>query len=255
LTALIAFVWGSWGYLTTLQKGVLLLITKGEVIGMKSILITALVIILLTIPTACAAPSETPVTTPSPATTPSPIPTSTKQITVYDGPIILDLLTILPPYFMKLDAADEELSKEDMGIYDENVCETQVFLSEEPYQLIYCLLQVDKSRIAQSGFDAMIRDEQQMKAFVVEMLKAGAEEEGLEIEVPEIQITYPNISDSAVLVEGQMESYGLMFGFDFLWFRDKSAHIFLYSLYYSVERESLVPIADAIEDRLTEYSH
>jgi len=215
---------------------------------MKSILITALIIVLLALPIACAAPSVTP------ATTPSPIPASTKQITVYDGPIILDLLTILPPYFMKLDAADEELSKEDMGIYDENVCETQVFLSEEPYQLIYCLFLVDKSRTGQASFDAVIRDEQQMKVLVIEMLKAGAEEEGFELEVPDVQITYPNISDSAVLVEAQMETYGLTIGFDTLWFRDKSAHTLLYSLYYSVERESLVPIAYAIENRLAEYS-
>jgi len=221
---------------------------------MKSILITALVIVLLTIPTACAAPSETPVTTPSPATAPSPIPTSTKQITVYDGPIILDLLPILPPSFMKLDAADEGLSKENMGIYDESVCETQVFLSEEPYQLIYCLLLVDKSRAVQAGFDAMIRDEQQMKALVIENIKAGAEEEGYELEVPDVQVTYPNISDSAVLVEGQMDAYGLTFGFDTLWFRDKSAHIYLYSLYYSLERESLVPCAYGIENRLAKYS-
>ena len=212
---------------------------------------------------ACAAPSApapaptptpepTPAPTPAPAPKPQPAPIS--KITIEDGPRILDLFPLCPG-FEKLDAASEGMSLENMGIYDPNCCEVQLFLLEEPFQMTYGFLCIDESRVAQVGFDAVIRDTKQVKTLVEENLKAGAAEEGIELTVPEIQITYPNIGDAAVLAEGQMETYGFIFGFDTLWFRQKSVHVFLYSTYGSLERQTLVPFAEAIKQRIDQYSH
>ena len=223
---------------------------------MKEIIITVLIIVL-TMLVACAAPSPAQrlAPAPAPAPTPQPSPAPQKKITVEDGPQVLDLLPLLPAGFERLDAASEGMSLADMGIYDPMFCEVQLFLSAEPFQMIYCFLGISDSRIEQAGFDAMLRDHQQVEAVIMENLMAGAEEMGTELIVPEIQIMEVHIGDAAVFAEGQMETYGFIFGFDILWFRQQSACVYLYSSYESLEKQTLVPIAEAIEQRIAQYSH
>lgn len=184
---------------------------------------------------------------------PLPAPAPSPEITLADAPQVLDLLPLLPASFEKVDAASEGMSKEDMGIYDPSVSEVELFLAEEPFQMIYCFLSIIESRIEQASFDASIKDEQQIESLVIENLKLGALEEGYELEVPQVQITYPGIADSSVLAEGQMAITGFTMGFDTLWFRQESVYVFIYSSYMSPERQPLVPIAEAIEQRIAQY--
>jgi len=227
----------------------------------KKAMLLGVILLLMVLLGACAAPSVTPAPAPSvtpapaPSVTPAPAPIPLKKITVADGPEILDLLSLLPPSFERLDAASEGMSLADMGIYDPMFCEVQLFLSDEPFQMVYCFLSISDSRIEQAGFDAIIRDHQQMEAVLIENIIAGAEEMGMELTVPEIQITEAHMGDATVFAEGQMETYGFMFGFDILWFRQQSAYVYLYSSYDSLERQALVPIAEAIEQRIAQYSH
>lgn len=219
-------------------------------VEMRGVIIIVVVVILALLG-ACAAPAPAPAPVPAPA--PPPIPL--KKITVADGPEILDLLSLLPPSFERLDAASEDMSLADMDIYDPMFCEMQLFLSAEPFQMVYCFLGITDSRIEQAGFDAMMRDHEQLEAVLIEMIIAGAEEIGMELTVPEVQITEAHIGDAAVFAEGQMEAYGFIFGFDILWFRQQSACVYFYSSYDSLERQALVPIAEAIEQRIAQYSH
>ena len=189
---------------------------------------------------------------PTPPTT-APSPPAPKKITLSDAPIVLDLSPLLQAGFEHIDAASEGLSNKDMGL-GPDASEVEVFLLEDPYQLIYCFLTIIESRIERASFDAIIKDEQQMESMIIENLKAGALEECFELEVPEIQVTYPDIADSAVLGEGFMTSLGMNMGFDTLWFRSNKVYVFIYSWYLTVEPQRLIPIAREIEHRLGMFS-
>jgi hypothetical protein len=146
------------------------------------------------------------------------------------------------------------MSKEDMEL-GSDCSEVQLFLSEDPFQMVYCVLMITSSRIEQASFDRGIEDEYQLEVLIENSLKEGATEQGFELTVPRIEITYPNIGDSAFLGEGYMESYGYQLGFDTLWFRSNTVAVFLYSMYMSSDNEPLLPIAQEIENRLNNYEH
>jgi len=180
---------------------------------------------------------------------------SLKEITLDDGVDILNISFLLPSRFEHLDAASEDMSREDLGFREDESSEVQLYLSEEPFQMIYCLLAIEKGRIQQAAFDSEIEDMPMMEALIREHIIAGAVAEGLELTVPNIDLTYPNIGDSAILGEGYMVSYGYPYGFDTLWFRSNSVVVVIYSMYMSADKVSLAPIAKEIEQRLDNYLH
>jgi len=188
-----------------------------------------------------------------PAAPPAPSAPSPKKITLADAPIVLDLSPLLPASFEHIDATSEGLSNKDMGL-GPDASEVELFLSEEPYQMIYCFLMISERRTDQASFDAIMKDEDQIESIIIENLKAGAVEEGFELDVPEIQITYPNIADLATLGEGYFSTFGMSMGFDMLWFRSNKVYVFTYSVYLSTEKQSLVPIAKEIECRIATFS-
>lgn len=179
---------------------------------------------------------------------------SPKKITLDDAPDILNITLLLPVRFEHLDAASEGMSNEDMGL-GPDASEVQLFFSEDPFQMVYCFMAIEESKIEQAAFDRGMEDEYQIKAMIENALKEGAAEEGFEVTLPIIDITYPDIGDSALLGEGYMESYGFQFGFDTLWFRSNTVFVFLYSTYMSSGKEPLLPIAQEIEKRLNNYEH
>ncbi len=170
-----------------------------------------------------------------------------KKITLDDAPDILNLTLLLPARFEHLDAASEGMSNEDMEL-GPDASEVQLFFSEDPFQMVYCFMGIEESKIEQASFDRGIEDEYQIKAMLENALKEGAAEEGFEVKVPIIEITYPDIGDSALLGEGYMESYGFQYGFDTLWFRSNTVFVFFYSMYMSSDKEPLLPIAQEIEN-------
>jgi len=177
-----------------------------------------------------------------------------KKITLDDAPSILNISFLLPSRFEQIDAASEGMSNEDMEL-GSDCSEVQLFFSENPFQMIYCFLGIEESRIEQAGFDRGIEDEYQIKTMIEYTIKEGAAEEGMEITVPIINITHPDIGDSAFLGEGYMESYGFQYGFDTLWFRSNTVFVFFYSTYMSSDKVPLLPIAQEIEKRLNNYEH
>ena len=87
-------------------------------------------------------------------------------------------------------------------------------------------------------------------------LFAGAVEEGMEpseFDV-EVQITYPNIGDLAVLGSGTMSAYGVSFGYDMLVFKSNKVYVFIFSLNLSEESVSLVPLAEVMEQQIGTFS-
>lgn len=202
-------------------------------------------------PTPIPAPTPAPVTAPPP--TPAPAPVPSKKIALEDAPQILDLLPILPASFEKLDAASEGLSNADMEL-GPLFSEVEVFMSDDPFQVIFCYLTICESRVELAVFDAIIKDEQQIKNLIIENLRAGALEEGVELETADVQVTYPTIGDIAVSGVGDVSAWGMSAGFDILSFRCNKVVVSIFSSYMSMERQPLIPIANVITQRVATYS-
>jgi len=175
-----------------------------------------------------------------------------KELTLTDAPVLLNLLPFLPSTFEKVDASSEGLSNADVGL-GKQFSEIQLFLSDDPFQMIYCFIAISQSRIEQVGFDSMMKDEEQIKSLLIENIQAGASEEGIDFQDPMILITYPAIGEFAVLGEGNFSSSGFTIGFDCIFFRENDVYVFVYSAYYTKSRQTLVPIAQELIRRISLY--
>jgi len=193
-------------------------------------------------------PSQTP--TPS---SPAKTAISLGEITLEDADYILNLLPLLPATFEKVDAASEGMSNADLGLGDD-FSEVQLFISDEPFQMIYGVMGIIDSRIEQASFNALMNDETMISNLLIENIKQGAIEEGFELGDVDIDITYPPLGDVAFLGEGIISDVGYSAGVDILWFGENTVYIMLQSAYYKAERQTLLPIAKEIQSRINQYS-
>ncbi len=180
-------------------------------------------------------------------------PLSEKKITLADAPIVLDMSSELPASFERLDAASEGLSNEAMGL-GSDVSEVELFLCEEPYQMIFAYLCIIESQLERASSDALMRDEEQIESMVLEGLRTGAAEEGVELSEANVEVTHPDVGDLAVLGSGTMSVYGFSIGYDFLMFKSNKVYVFIMSVYLPGESVSLVPLAEGIERRIGVFS-
>lgn len=178
--------------------------------------------------------------------------TPSKKITLDDSPIVLDLLPLLPTGFERLDAASEGMSNKDMEL-GPDFGEVEVFLNEEPYQVIFAYLGIFESRIDQASSDAFLKDDEMVESMIIENIKAGAAEEGVEADVV-VDITHPQLGDLAMLGKGTMSAFGVYMGYDMLVFKVNKVYVFIMSIYLSDDNESLLPIGKEIAHRINMYS-
>ena len=210
-----------------------------KIVGKIVIFIIALVIMIMPV-VACgepAAPSE---------------PTKPK-IALSDGPTVLDMSPDLPGRFEQLDAASEGLSNKDLGL-GPDFSEVELFLSVEPYQMIFVYLCIVESKVERASADAVFKDEEQVKSIILEGLRIGVAEEGMELSGADVEITYPKIGDLAVFGSGTMSTYGMSLGYDLLFFKVGKVYVFIGSNYLPGESQPLVPIAREIEHRIGMFS-
>jgi len=111
-----------------------------------------------------------------------------------------------------------------------------------------------ESRIEQASSDTFLKDDEMVEDLLVESIKAGAAEEGVDLDVL-VSITHPQIGDLAVLGEGTMSSYGYYIGYDVLMFKVNKVYVFVWSMYYSEDHEPLLKIGREIVHRINMYSH
>lgn len=187
---------------------------------------------------ACACSSQEKTTTP-------------KGISLSDAPQVLDITGALPPNFERLDDVKEGYSHRDLGLSND-ASEVELFASGEPYGIIYCYFSIFKKRTQQIDMDALLKNDEQAKYFVEENMKALASKGGLEIGMPETNVTHPAVGDLAVLIEGSIKSLGTIYNFDNLTFKVGEVYVYLYSIYFGSDRLSLIPIAQAIEQNIAE---
>ncbi len=217
---------------------------------MKRLILSVLVIISAIFLGGCVGPLAPPA-----LLSPTQPEVTPKKITLADAPIVLDLSTLLPASFEHLDAASEGMSNKDLELGPE-ASEVELFLSSEPYQMIYGFIGIFERRTDQAALDVIFKDEQQIRNTLYWGLEQAAAEEGYELSEAdmEIDITYPNIADLAVLGEGQFSMYGIDMGLDLVIFRNNQVYTYLYSVYSSSEKQSLIPLAKEIEHRISMFS-
>lgn len=177
-----------------------------------------------------------------------PLPSSNGGITLADASILLDMSADLPARFQHVDAASEGMSNEDLGL-GADFSELEVFLSDEPIQMVWAMLYISESELAQATADTLVGDEELLKAIIVTGLQEVAVEEDIEVSDIETRFDYPAIGDLCVLATGSFSTYGIVVGFDFLLFRNDTVYVYLYSSYIG-ESVPLVPIATSINERI-----
>ena len=183
----------------------------------------------------------------------APSTSAKPKITLSDAPAVLDMAWELSASFERLDAASEGLSNEDMGL-GPDFSEVELFFSEEPFQMVFAYLTIIESRVERAGADAIFKDEEQVKSMVLENLRAGAAEEGVELANAEVQVTYPNVGDLAVLGSGTMSAYGVSMGYDILILKSNKVYVSINSVYLPGKSVSLAPLAIGIEQRIGVFS-
>lgn len=177
----------------------------------------------------------------------------TEKITLADAPLVLDMSSELPTSFERLDATAEGMSNKDLGL-GPDFSEVELFLSEDPYQMVFAYFSIIESKMERATTDALLKDEEQIKPIAIEGLRAGAAEEGLELGDVTVNVTYPNIGDLAVLGSGTVSAYGSSLGYDLLMFKSNKVYVFISSLYLPGENVPLPPLAEGIEQRIGAFS-
>ena len=176
------------------------------------------------------------------------------KLTLDDAPALLDLSTLLPSNFYEENAAFLGMSNADLGL-GSDVSEVELYVSDEPMQIIYSYMMVDDDPLMLSSFDGLIQDDAWVKdiiesSIIMGMVAEGISEEDFDLQT---QITHPDIGDSAVLGEGYISSMGITMGFDLCIFIENSAYVSLMSMTFSTEKQSLEPLAREIVNRVKTY--
>ncbi len=183
----------------------------------------------------------------------SSTPSQAKKITLADAPVVLDMSSELPTSYEHLDAASEGMSNKDLGL-GSDFSEVELFMCEEPYQIIFAYFCIIESKLERATSDALMKDEEQIKSMALENLRAGAAEEGVELADATVEVTYPYIGELAVLGSGAMISYGTSIGYDLLMFKSNKVYVFIASVYLPGESMSLISLARGIEQRIGNFS-
>jgi len=176
-----------------------------------------------------------------------------KGISLKDASAVLDVSRVLPSNFEHLDANKEGYSHEDLGL-SKQASEVELFSSGEPFQIIYSYFAIYEKRTQQNDIDVLMKDDQQAQYFYQESIKELASKEGLDVTVSDVKVTHPEIGDLALLTEGSTTTHGTISCFDSLTFKLNNVYVFVYSIYYSSDRLSLIPIAQEIEQHITNFT-
>ena len=179
-------------------------------------------------------------------------------MTLEDARTVLDLSSVLPSGFVKLDewqAYALGVNKENLGLGDD-ASKPQVFQCGSPFQVVYCFLRIIEDEMEQRAAAETLFDESTIHGMIATILDFVALTEGLDLPEPRIVITNPAIGAGATLAEVEMEMEGGTLRFDMLSFRseDKRVFGFVHSFYPLNGRESVLRLGGEIEQRITAFN-
>ena len=173
-------------------------------------------------------------------------------ITLADAAEALDLEAFLPPRFETRDPVAHRLSRKEVGL-GEDASEVAVFLSRQPYQLLYWFLRVVEDEEEQREASLTLGDADAFRETMAGYLVAAAEGQGVVGSVPEVQVSFPDIASGAMLGEGMVELDDSALLFDMLWIRSRDRRVFVYTYSWHLAdgQMPLPPVAEEIESRVS----
>ena len=206
------------------------------------VIILTLVLLLTLMTAACGKSEET-----------TTVTSTAPKITLDDAPTVLDISESLPSNFTRLDATEEGMPDVETEL-GEDVSEAQVFISEDPVQFIYSYYIIIESQSERAEADAVFNDEEQVKSLVVDNLLQGLSEGGSDVTDINLDITYPQVGDLAILGKGAVTFSGTEVMYDILIFKVEKVYVFLLSAFLSDNEISLEPLGQVIENNIKKYS-
>ena len=199
-----------------------------------------------------------PLTSASPLPTPSPTRSSAQLgFDLSDAPRLLELSSLLPAQFEHVEAVLTGLSMAEPPTTD-SCSETESYLREEPYQLIWGFVAMPHSGLETASMRAMLRDDDGIERMLRSHLLAIAEsiflldpsDTGPELD---IDVSHPAVGDQAILAVGSLAPVGIDYGLDVLCFGRDAAYVFLYSWYVDEGHVGLVPVGEGLDGRLLDW--
>jgi hypothetical protein len=172
------------------------------------------------------------------------------RITKADAPIILNMAENLPQRFKQVDADQVGMSTKNMDL-GPGASEIQLFVSEEPMQVIYGFILISSNLIARCNDDAFMKDDQQFKNLILKNMREKASEQNVELSFPEIVISHPSLGDVCVFGTGNININGVNYKFDTLSLRKYQVYVMINSYYMEDEGSvSLIPLANEMIRRM-----
>jgi len=178
-------------------------------------------------------------------------------MTLEDAAEVLDLSSVLPPGFAKLDewqALSMGVTKESLGL-GADASDLQIFASDSPPQFVYCFIRIIENWTAQRNAATELLDDSGVRRVTETLLDFWLAQAGTDrSELPELEIvvSHPGIGVEAALAEGGAETQDGAGGFELLSFRseDKRVFVFVHSWHMSEGHVSVVSLGGEIEDRV-----
>jgi hypothetical protein len=172
------------------------------------------------------------------------------KITSADAPFILNMAENLPQRFNKIDSAEMGMTIKDKNP-GPDVSETQLFLSEEPYQMIYGIMLIANGILDRFSFDALLKDDKQFKDYLLKYLNKSAKENDVQMTNFTMSISHPSLGDVSSYATGPINIDGEDYIYSALIFRKYQVYILTVSISLSEEGSvSLIPLGTEIIKRM-----
>ena len=182
------------------------------------------------------------------------LPKIKREITLADSPQVLDLSSFLPDSFEHVDADSIGYSTQQQEM-DFDFSETEVFVKEYTFQLISCSYTIVGSVIQRASYDEQFKDEQLVKSLLLDEITNSDVGTEFNIEDINIDISYPQIGDMAILGECTYHIESHPFGSDLLVVKVGKVYLIIETLYHQWRQVKLPSIAEEIINRINEFEH
>jgi len=132
-----------------------------------------------------------------------------------------------------------------------DVSEAQLFISENPYQVIYGITILADNLIERGSFDNLINNDQQFKEYILKYLRQSATQRNVEMTEPILSVSHPAIGEVCAFASGIITAEQVRSYFDMLIFRKYQIYVAIYSISSEDSgRASIIPIGNEIIKRM-----
>jgi len=164
---------------------------------------------------------------------------TSSKIALSDAPYILNMAENLPPRFQKTDAA-QTFTAEKIADLGTGASEIQLFISNEPYQVIYSAVIKASGLLEQAYYDGLLKDDMQFKDYMLKYLRKSAAENSIQMTDPSFSVSHPSIGDISAYATSTINMEGEDYIYSAMIFKKYQVYIITVSL--SFTDEDSVPI-------------